>query len=642
MASAMMLRAACLAFAIGWLPQAAAGLLEDFNDGRQAFRSRDPVGLKSASERLHDTPLAIYARYWPLAIELTRPAADVTLDEAGLREFFRDYPSDWLSDRLRLDYAKRLARSGRWSEFRRESALVVEGDDEINCYRLQQRISNNEASALKEAQQLWFTGKQLPEACNPVFDTLLARQLLTREKVWRRIQLAMDANQFGLAQYLNRIFPAGQGFDNRQMTDAINKPAAVLEKLTGSVSTRPQQEIALAAVGRLARTDPVRAASALQSLAPELSAAQQASGWGRVGFYGARKHDPAALGWFGRADLAQLVDDEREWYVRAALRGYQWDTVIAVIRAMSPAEQADPPWRYWLARALKIQGQPVEANKLLAPLSLEHHFYGLLAREELDAVIDPPQTRHQLNDAEVEAIAAQPNVQRALALFRIEARAEAVKEWNWATRKLDDRQLIAAAELARREGWYDRAIYAADRTRFVHDFSLRYLAPYRDVTRVYAAQVNLDDAWVYGLIRQESRFVTQARSGVGASGLMQLMPTTAAWVARKLGLRDYTPGSVNEIGTNVKLGTYYLRTVLDQLGSQPVLATAAYNAGPGRARAWQADAALEGAIYAETIPFSETRDYVKKVMANAQFYAMVFGSSKQTLKQRLGTIPAKP
>ena len=637
-----MLRAACLALLIGCVPQAGASLLEDFNDGRLAFRNRDAGAMQLALERLKDTPLAIYARYWPLAIELTKPVTDTTLDEVALREFFRDYPSDWLSDRLRLDYAKRLARTGRWSEFRRESALVVEGDDEINCFRLQQRISNNEASALKEAQLLWFTGKQLPESCNPVFDVLLARQLLTREKVWRRIQLAMDANGFGLAQYLNRIFPAGQGFDNRQMNDAINKPAAVLEKLTGAVSTRAQQEIALAAVGRLARTDPARAASALQSLGSELSEAQQAYGWGRVGFYGARRHDPSALGWFARADLSQMTDDEREWYVRAALRAYQWDIVIQVIRAMSPSEQAEGAWRYWLARAQKIQGQAVEANRLLAPLSLEHHFYGLLAREELDSVIDPPQARYQVNDADVDAIAAQPNVQRALALFRIEARTEAVKEWNWSTRKLDDRQLIAAAELARREGWYDRAIYAADRTRFVHDFSLRYLAPYRDVTRVYAAQVNLDDAWVYGLIRQESRFVTQAKSGVGASGLMQLMPTTAAWVARKLGLRDYTPGSVNEIGTNVKLGTYYLRTVLDQLGSQPVLATAAYNAGPGRARAWQADAALEGAIYAETIPFTETRDYVKKVMANAQFYAMGFGSNKQTLKQRLGTIPAKP
>ena len=242
--------------------------------------------------------------------------------------------------------------------------------------------------------------------------------------------------------------------------------------------------------------------------------------------------------------------------------------------------------------------------------------------------------------ADVQLVAA--GIDRALTLLRIGARDEALREWNWAMRRLYDRELIAAAELARRNNWYDRAIYAAERTKNLHDFSLRYLTPYRDVTRTYAAQMGLDEAWVYGLIRQESRFVNVARSGVGASGLMQLMPATASWVARKLGLKSYTPASVNEVGTNVQLGTYYLRHVLDQLGNQPILATAAYNAGPGRARNWQTSTRLEGAVYAENIPFTETRDYVKKVMSNAQYYAWTFGDPKKTFKERLGVIPERP
>lgn len=613
-----------------------ASLETDFNAGRQAFRDKNLERIQAAAEQLKDTPLAIYGRYWPIALD---PA---NVNEELIQAFLRDYPSDWLSDRVRLDYAKRLAKAGRWAEFRRESALIVEGDDGLNCFRLQQRIGNNEAAAFKEAKDLWFTGAQLPESCDPVFNALLSRQLLSRENIWRRIQLAMEANQFGLAQYINRMFAAGQGFDQRDMNDSLNKPAAFLDRLTGSIQTRGQQEMAVAAVARLARTELARAASALQRLEPELSASQKAYGWGRLGINAARRHDPSALAWFGRSDLTQLSDDEREWYVRAALRAYQWDTVTRVIRSMTLSEQAEASWRYWLARALKVNGQNVEASKIFAPLSLEHHFYGLLAREELETVVDTATGRYQASDADVKEIEKQVGVQRALALFRMDARAEAIKEWNWSTRKLEDRQLIAAAELARREAWYDRAIYAADRTRFTHDFSLRYLTPYRDITRVYAAQVNLDDAWVYGLIRQESRFVSHAKSGVGASGLMQLMPATAAWVARKLGMRGYSPTVVNEIGTNVQLGTYYLRSVLDQLGSQPILATAAYNAGPGRARNWQANAPLEGAIYAETIPFTETRDYVKKVMANAQYYALGFGERSLTFKQRLGTIPAKP
>jgi soluble lytic murein transglycosylase len=143
---------------------------------------------------------------------------------------------------------------------------------------------------------------------------------------------------------------------------------------------------------------------------------------------------------------------------------------------------------------------------------------------------------------------------------------------------------------------------------------------------------------VYGLIRQESRFISYARSGVGASGLMQIMPTTAKWIARRIGVNDYHHGMMDQIETNIQFGTYYLRHVLDVSSSQAVMATAAYNAGPGRAKRWAGSTVLEGAVYIETIPFGETRDYVKKVMSNAQFYAQRLGLAKQALKTRLGNV----
>jgi soluble lytic murein transglycosylase len=186
---------------------------------------------------------------------------------------------------------------------------------------------------------------------------------------------------------------------------------------------------------------------------------------------------------------------------------------------------------------------------------------------------------------------------------------------------------------------FDRAISAADRTLVEHDYGLRYPAPFLDRVGPKAKALDLDHSWVYGLMRQESRFVTDAKSSAGAKGLMQLMPATARWVAQKIGLADFRPGSVIETDTNVKLGTHYLKMVLDSLDNQPVLAAAAYNAGPGRARKWRADRPLEGAIYAETIPFNETRDYVKKVMSNAVYYAALFGDPPRSLKSRLGIVP---
>jgi soluble lytic murein transglycosylase len=235
-------------------------------------------------------------------------------------------------------------------------------------------------------------------------------------------------------------------------------------------------------------------------------------------------------------------------------------------------------------------------------------------------------------------MAANPGIKRALALVRVNLRGEAVREWNWAMRGLNDRELLAASDVAQRAGVYDRAIAAADRTQNEHDYSLRYLSPYSEQVRPAAKNQALDDAWVYGLMRQESRFVTSAKSTVGASGLMQLMPATAKWVARKIGLKDFHQGQVNDTETNLLLGTSYMRMVMESLDNHPVLASAAYNAGPGRARKWRADRPLEGAVYAETIPFSETRDYVKKVMSNSVYYALLFGDKPQSLKSRLGVI----
>jgi soluble lytic murein transglycosylase len=225
--------------------------------------------------------------------------------------------------------------------------------------------------------------------------------------------------------------------------------------------------------------------------------------------------------------------------------------------------------------------------------------------------------------------------------YQLNLRPQGNSEWNFTLRGMTDRQLLAAADWARRNQVFDRAVNTADRTRSEHDFAVRFLAPFYDTMESQAKAVGLHLDWVYGLIRQESRFILGARSSAGASGLMQLMPGTARYVAKKIGLANYRPDQVTDMDTNLLLGTNYLRLVLDQLQNTELLATAAYNAGPGRPRAWRALQAkpLEGAIFAETIPLSETRDYVKKVMSNAVYYGLLFDPAKpQSLKGRIGVI----
>jgi soluble lytic murein transglycosylase len=270
-----------------------------------------------------------------------------------------------------------------------------------------------------------------------------------------------------------------------------------------------------------------------------------------------------------------------------------------------------------------------------------YHFYGQLAAEELGQVAGNPVANIHVSGDEIQKMALDPSINRALALYALGLRADATDEWKWAIRNSSDRQLLAAAELARQQRWFDRAISTAEKTREQHNFDLRFLTPFREQASAFAREYQVDEAWVYGVIRQESRFIVDARSGAGAMGLMQLMPSTARWIAGKLGLSRFKTSDAHDPETNIKFGAYYLRTLLDSLDNQPVLATAGYNAGPRRAQRWRDDQPMEAAIYIESIPFTETRGYVKKVMSNAMFYASRFGQPSVLLRERLGVIPGR-
>jgi soluble lytic murein transglycosylase len=371
------------------------------------------------------------------------------------------------------------------------------------------------------------------------------------------------------------------------------------------------------------------------------SDADRAYVWGQIAWQAALRHLPEALDWFDLAAGAPLTDEQRAWQVRAALRALNWRKVAQAIDEMPREVASQPDWIYWQGRALSGLGQRAEAEALFQKIAGQPTFYSNLADEELGRQLNVPTKAMPATAEELAQVAAMPGLQRAMAVLRTDLRIEGVREWVWNLRGLNDRQLLAAAELARRSDLFDRAINTADRTLVQHDYSLRYLAPFRDQVEVKTRELNLDSSWVYGLMRQESRFVMDARSSVGAKGLMQLMPATARWVARRIGLENFRPHRVTEMDINVTLGTSYLKMVMDSLDNHPVLASAAYNAGPSRARKWRADRPLEGAIYAETIPFNETRDYVKKVMSNSVYYAALFEGKPQSLKSRLGVVRAR-
>jgi soluble lytic murein transglycosylase len=412
-----------------------------------------------------------------------------------------------------------------------------------------------------------------------------------------------------------------------------------VDKISVSFKSRTGIEVNLFALDRLARSNVSEAVNMLEQLQNKFNSTDRAFAWSRVAYHAARTHNPQALEYYALAKNTGLDKEQLAWKVRAALREQNWDIVDATISLMPLEQQQEGAWRYWKARALNKKGLTVEANKILGPLSTERHYYGWLAAEDVESTIGNVDQEYKVSDVEITEIASQPAIKRSLELQKLGMRWEAKAEWVWATRNFDDKQLLAAAAYAMRQEWYDIAIATADNTKQLHDFNLRYPTPYRDLFRTAAENEGVDEAWIYGLARQESRFMHHAKSGVGAAGLMQIMPATAKWVAKRIGMSGYSSDLIHDLTTNVSIGTHYIRYTFELMNGQAVMATAAYNAGPSRAKRWLASEPMEAAVYIETIPFAETRSYVQKVMANAQMYAPRLGRSVLSLKSRLGVIP---
>ncbi len=616
---------------------AAADQDDDFLAAREAYRAGDVSRLERIAENFKNSPLEPYLTYYQLHLRLYTP------NPAGIKEFLVRPDDTPVIDQLRSDWLKWQAKQQHWDAFAAEYPRLLEADDEMKCYALQARLANGVDLALHEARTLWFSGIGQSQSCGTLFDMALGTGVISEQDVWQRIRLALEVNNIALVKQLSEHLPKERKIQSRMLDNAAANPDRYLANLKLAKSTEAERMVALFALQRLAKQLPQLAYTHWKKIEEYFGNDEQQYFYGWLGYEGARKHDESALTWFRAAKDTPLNDAQLAWRTRAALRVQNWHEVWASITAMSIKQQRDGAWRYWKARAWKALGRDADAEALLKELSREYNFYGQLASDELGYV--PASTllsvNYQPTLIEIEVMQAQPAMQRTLALYRMGLRKEAAKEWSLAVRKLDDKQLLVASEIASRNKMYDRSINAADRTIMLHDFNLRYPAPFRDSLQGHILENNLEEAWVYGLMRQESRFVTQAKSTAGAAGLMQVMPATARWVAHKLGMKDYRKELISQLDTNLKLGTYYMKNVLSSFGNNPVLASAAYNAGPGRARRWIADKPLEGAIYIECIPFDETRDYVKKVMSNTVYYARVFGHAAPPLKQRLGLIEGK-
>lgn len=616
-------------------------------EARDALRKRDRMKLAAARSLVtaERHPLASWVEYWEL---------NNRLGQAGTEEveaFYARWSGTYVEDRLRNDWLLELGRRRDWSAFSRDYPRFRMNDDrEVSCYALlTEHLAGKDVR--EAAREAWLAQRDADDGCNLLAGTLARAGIFGADEVWAKLRLSTEGNRPKAAQAAAALL--GNPAVGAALGEVFGQPPRYLAR-KASASDRAGAELVALAIARAAAADPESAATLMQDWQGRLPPQLAGWGWGQVALQGALKLLPQAAEWYLRASALAAApgpkvawsEDMLGWQVRAALRSspQRWALVRDAVDAMPAARQREPVWVYWKARAVLAEAVPgvegdavrQQAQQALAGIANGLSFYGKLAAEELGRKTALPPAPQALTSAERDAANSHPGLTRALQLINLGLRNEGVREWNYSLRGMDDRALLAAAQRAcEREVW-DRCINTSEKTRDEVDMNQRFPMPHRQAVLREARAIGLDPAYVYGLIRQESRFITDARSHVGASGLMQVMPATARWTAKKLGI-PYSSDLITDRDTNLKIGTGYLKLVLDSFEGREALAAAAYNAGPGRPRRWREGNTLEAAAWAENIPFTETRDYVQKVLSNAADYAALITGQPVALKARLGT-----
>jgi soluble lytic murein transglycosylase len=628
----------------------------------QAFKRMDRNRLTTLLPLAQTSILAPWAAYWELRARLD------TASTQEVKDFFKTYANTYQEDRLRNDWLLLLGSRRDWTTFASEFPNYRMRDDrELLCYgSLVDYLANPSKPSIEgEIKALWSKQKEADDGCKWAIDHLFDNKKISALELWQKARTGAQNNRLRMTRDLIQIAdPDALSSFNTAWT----QPQRFLkDRIAAPQKTR--QELIVLALIRAALADPAQAGEWLRDKwEPYLTSEQRHWLWGVMGVQAALKWDAQALSFFERAKKPSDLNDEMlGWYVRTLLKqntAPTWSKVEEVIKAMSPEARRDPAWTYWLARALLAQTTSIstsaaqnlaprhktEAQALLESIASVKGFYEQLALEELGRRITLPPKPPAPSTQDWVTIHSHPGLKRALYAVSLGLRSEGVREWNYSTSlvnaqgesgRMSDTELMAASQLACAQMVYDRCIYTSERAREFWEPEYLFPTPHKELILSHAKSNDLDPSFIYGLMRQESRFVTDIKSQVGASGLMQVMPQTAKWTAKKIGLTPFSPDMLRDKETNVAIGTGYMRLVLESFEMSYPLTAAAYNAGPSRSRKWREGPELEAAIWIENIPFNETRDYVKKVISNSTVYAAMLSSQPQSIKARLPKVGPK-
>ena len=611
-------------------------LRQQYTQALAALHAGDLARFRKLRDGLNDYPLQPLLDYEFLKDRIS------TTPALKLHDFLDRNPEAVVSDQLRKKWLKLLTERGDWKTFISEFR-DVEPDNELNCQRLAHliRASQEQSGLMAEAGKLWLNGSRLPAACDPVFEAWRKAGYMTADVVWARIQIAMEKRNLTLAESLGRYLDPPERVWVQRWLAMHRQPQQEFLRFRYPVETPVARSIIRHGVVRIAYNDPDEAMRLWTTFKEryEFFGEDEKYVLRWVGILAAQAHHPRAVEWLSAASADVGDETLYQWRVRAAIRNGEWQTGLRFIAQLPEPEQQEGEWRYWKARMLEYSGGEKQAKQLYSVLAQERSYYGFLSADRVGQSYAMQHVSVQVGPEELNATLARPGIQMARELFTLGDTIAARRQWTWITGRLNKRERAVAAVLARQWGWYDRAILTVAKSDHLDDLELRFPVLYRDMIEASAQRNNIEPDWVYGVLRQESAFVPDARSSAGALGLMQLMPRTGQMTGRRINLRLPNNTAILNVENNLKLGTSYLRTVLDINHGHQILATASYNAGPNRVREWLPETKpLAADAWVDTVPYNETRNYVKNVMAFTTVYAYRLETTIRRLQDRMPSV----
>lgn len=574
-----------------------------------------------------------------LACEYEQDIQNVSLNE--FQSFMDQHYDCPLAEQLRGQWLNFKAKEEDWPGFLK--AYIPTEDVSQQCQFLwaEYNTRQDKRAILEQTLPLWLSGKERPKACEAVFKEFEKSSIMAGPIIWQRIKLAMQLGNIRLARYMKQFVGKEECALVELWITVHNNPYLVTQEKYFLGKHPALLEIMTQAVSKIANSKPESALKIWQQIGRQYPFKEEH--WGivvrEIALAFAVQKNPLAEKWLSEVPDVYANHAVHEWRMRIALAKEDWKNLLQWTGRLPDTLNNNEGWQYWQARALEKLNRHSESQNLLNKLAQSRSYYGFLASQQLQKPYYFAHQKFSLDAHHLLTIAKKNAVQRAKELYALGRESKARSEWIYSTQRMNDKERHAAAALAIRWGLPNWSILALSKANNKNDLELRFPLVYRNPILENAKQHQIDPAWVYAVTRQESAFVNNARSSAGALGLMQLMPGTAKLVARKHQISLGNHSAILEPHTNIQLGTRYLKMMLDTHENHPILATAAYNAGPGRVKKWLPNAAMPADAWIETIPFKETREYVKNVFTYTIIYQQLLGHKIKQPKP-LPIIPA--